>query len=138
MKFVQCSVSLLLLFTLSINSVEIRLMLLLIQRFSSNTVVHQSALKMNSDSTDFSKLDFDISMVEFFGDLQGNTNNVTEIENQTLQNYFSSECGSFPDLEKVGVSYFYEFRILSNNSGFQFSSTCNLQLTLFATATAQK
>ena len=55
---------------------------------------------MNSDSTNFTRIDF--SMIEFFGDLHGNS--VTNIENQTLQNYFSSECGIFPDLEKVGVS----------------------------------
>ena len=57
---------------------------------------------MDSDSSDsdFTKIDFDFSMIDFFGDYQWQ-NNMTEIENFS---YFSTECGNFPDLEKVAVS----------------------------------
>ena len=56
---------------------------------------------MDIDSTDVSKIDFDFSMKDLFGELQGNNQNIVHIENLT---FFSSQCGSFPDLEKVGVS----------------------------------
>ena len=54
---------------------------------------------MDIDSTDVSKIDFDFSMIDLFGEPKGNNHNI--VENLT---FFSSQCGSFPDLEKVGVS----------------------------------
>ena len=56
-------------------------------------------LNMNNYTT----INFNISMIEFLDDLLRNNSNMTESENHTFQNHFSSECGSFPDLEKLGV-----------------------------------
>ena len=80
-------------------------MLLLTLRFSVHTVSLQhitTKSKMDSDSTDLPMIEFDFSMKDLFSELKGINNNMVDIENHTI---FSSHCGSFPDLEKVRVSY---------------------------------
>ena len=53
---------------------------------------------MNNNSTEG-----DFSVNEFFADLLANNNNRTEIKNHTFQNFFSSECGNIPDVERIQV-----------------------------------
>ena len=55
-------------------------------------------LNMNNNSTEG-----DFSLNEFFADLLANNNNRTDIENHTFQNFFSSECGNIPDVERIEV-----------------------------------